>query len=410
MVYINDIFHSTSIIAHYFRKVKGLKELKMKICAIICEYNPLHNGHVHQIRESKRLTGADAVLCIMSGNFVQRGENAVLDKFSRAKHAIQAGADAVIELPTLFATSNAELFAKGGVKIATAIPSVTHLCFGAEHADKEQFIQTAKLMNDEPSEISSAIKDGLSKGLSYAKARAEAYAAYQAAALLSSPNDILGVEYTRAVLESQSKIEILPIERIGAGYKEQTVHAFPSASAIRTALFNDTLDKFINGIPEFVYTALNAATDHEKTLEMLEKHALIAKPASEIKQVLDCTEGLENALKKAAQNNLSIVESLTSARYTSSRIRRIMLQNLLEIKKTDIQTALQTDLYLQVLAVKKDSGILSALAESNYPLLIRAHDDTSLCEKAKRVKYVDDYAQSLYNILTGKKPKKEIFV
>ena len=107
----------------------------MKICAIICEYNPFHNGHLYQLREAKRLSEADVVLCIMSGNFVQRGEAAILDKFTRAKHAVWAGADAVIELPSVFATSNAELFAKGAIHILSSIPEVSTLCFGCENAD-----------------------------------------------------------------------------------------------------------------------------------------------------------------------------------------------------------------------------------------------------------------------------------
>jgi len=118
----------------------------MKICAVICEYNPFHNGHAYQLSEAKKRSQADAVLCIMSGNFVQRGESAIVDKFTRAKHAVLGGADAVIELPTIFATSNAELFAKGAISILSSIPDVTTLCFGAETASTEAFLQTAKLI------------------------------------------------------------------------------------------------------------------------------------------------------------------------------------------------------------------------------------------------------------------------
>ena len=110
----------------------------MKICAIICEYNPFHNGHLYQLNLARELSGADAVLCIMSGNFVQRGENAILDKYTRAKHALKAGADIVIELPTVFATSPAELFATGAIHILSSIPAVKTLCFGAENADNRR--------------------------------------------------------------------------------------------------------------------------------------------------------------------------------------------------------------------------------------------------------------------------------
>ena len=148
----------------------------MKICGIICEYNPFHNGHLYQLREAKRLSGADAIVCVMSGNFVQRGEAAILDKYTRAKHAIMAGADVVIELPTPFATANAELFAKGATALLSAIPAVDTLCFGAENADKLAFISAARYLNEEPKEVSDKIKTAVANGVSYAKARAQAWA------------------------------------------------------------------------------------------------------------------------------------------------------------------------------------------------------------------------------------------
>ncbi|MBR2903605.1 MAG: nucleotidyltransferase family protein, partial [Clostridia bacterium] len=267
----------------------------MKICAIICEYNPFHNGHLHQLRQAKLLSGADAVLCLMSGNFVQRGESAILDKFTRAKHALLAGADVVIELPTPFACSSAEIFAKGAVKLLASIPSVTHLCFGAENANKQAFIDTATSLLNESDDISKKIKIGLAKGLSFAKARAQAYDN----PLLSSPNNILGVEYTKAILQSGQNIEILPIQRIGSGYLDKRVDTeLPSASAIREALITSDKESIFNAVPSYVYEALpTAITDN---LDSLEKAAILQKSESEISTVLDCNEGLENALKKAA--------------------------------------------------------------------------------------------------------------
>ena len=161
-------------------------ENKMKICAIICEYNPFHNGHLYQIQQAKALSGADAILCLMSGNFVQRGEAAVMDKYTRAKHAVLAGADVVIELPTVFATSNAELFAKGALSILSKIPSITTLCFGAETADAQALYNAAKLLNNEPEEISNKIKELISSGVAYAKARACAWEAALPSELLNS--------------------------------------------------------------------------------------------------------------------------------------------------------------------------------------------------------------------------------
>ena len=223
----------------------------MKFCGIICEYNPFHNGHLYQLQEAKKRSGADAVLCIMSGNFVQRGEAAVLDKFTRAKHAVKAGADIVVELPTLFATSNAELFAKGAVSLLSAIPSVSTLCFGAENADKTAFLLAARYLNNEPEEVSAKIKESVADGLSYAKARANAWAGFLPLDLLCSPNNILGLEYTRAILGRSADIEILPIQRVGGGYKDgEMKENFSSASAIRQAI--ESGKDFSKNLPDFV--------------------------------------------------------------------------------------------------------------------------------------------------------------
>lgn len=380
----------------------------MKFCGIICEYNPFHNGHLYQLQEAKKRSGADAVLCIMSGNFVQRGEAAVLDKFTRAKHAVKAGADIVIELPTLFATSNAELFAKGAISLLSAIPSVSTLCFGAENADKTAFLLAARYLNNEPEEVSAKIKESVAGGLSYAKARANAWAGFLPLELLCSPNNILGLEYTRAILGRSADIEILPIQRVGGGYKDgEMKENFSSATAIRQAI--ESGNDFSDNLPDFVKAELPSTLENK--LDTLEKYAILSRSSAEIAKVCDCTEGLENALKKAAQKSATLAETLTSARYTSSRIRRIALQNLLKIDETLIRESLSSPLYLRVLAVNKErSDVLSALAESSLPILARAHDENALTGTAKAVYETDLFAEKVYGLLYETKTEKTIFV
>ena len=379
----------------------------MKICAIICEYNPFHNGHLHGLREAKRLSGADAVLCIMSGNFVQRGESAIMDKYTRAKHALQAGADAVIELPTVFATSNAELFAKGAISILSAIPSVKTLCFGCENADKTAFKLAARYLNDEPAEVAAKIKELVSLGIGFAKARANAWAGYIPLDLLCSPNNILGLEYTRAILAKDADVDILPIQRIGNGYNDaQLNEKFPSAKAIRKAIKD--CESVENQVPEFVLKDL--PTQIENLLETLEKHAILSMDKATLARVCDCSEGLENAFKKTAESPNSLTETLTSARYTTSRIRRIALQALLGIEEDFIRECLTTPLYLKVLAVKKDSAnILNALSSSNVPVIARAHDEDKLSETAKNCLDIDVYAEKIYKLLYPQTEKRAIF-
>ncbi|MBR4943511.1 MAG: nucleotidyltransferase family protein, partial [Clostridia bacterium] len=322
----------------------------MKICAVICEYNPFHNGHAYQLVEAKARSGADALLCIMSGNFVQRGEAAILNKFIRAKHAVMGGADAVIELPTLFASANAELFAKGAISILSSIPNVTTLCFGSETADSSLFYKAAQLLNDEPKEVSEKIKSLISTGISYAKARAEAWKNILPFEILNAPNNILGVEYTRSILQKGANIEILPIQRIGGGYSDKELNTeFSSASAIRNAIQNGTT--ISEQLPLYVKTDLPKTIDNQ--LEILEKYAILLATNEELKEISDCTEGLENALKKAVTSPVNLVENLTSARYTSSRIRRIALHSLLKIKESIIRESLSQPLYLRILAAKK---------------------------------------------------------
>ncbi len=371
----------------------------MKICGIICEYNPFHNGHLYLLERAKAQTNADAIVCIMSGNFLQRGEAAVLDKYTRAKHAVLAGADAVIELPTPFATANAELFAKGAIHLLTSIPHFSHLCFGAENANLEKLIQTAKLLLSEPKEVSWKIKDGLTQGMSYAKARAFAWKGVIDESYLSSPNNILGVEYVKALLAKNSNAQILPIQRIGGGYLDENMaEKYSSATAIRKAMI-ENLPQASSQVPSFV------EKDFPKTLtdnlETLEKFALFSRSLEEIASVCDCSEGLENAFKRCAeQNTPNLVAELTTSRYTASRIRRIALHNLLNIPRSLIFDGLAEPLYLNVLAAKKcRKDVLSALSKASVPLLTKYQNPEELPNTAKRFYQTDIFADKIFSIV-----------
>ncbi len=380
----------------------------MKICAIICEYNPFHNGHLYQLREAKRLSGADFLLCIMSGNFVQRGENAVLEKHVRAKHAVLAGADVVVELPTPFATSNAELFAKGAISILRTIPAVNLLCFGAENANKPDFFSCANALNDEPIEVSKKIKALTADGYGYARARAEAWTGILTDGMLSSPNNILGIEYARAILSQNANIDILPIIRLGNDYNDDRLTGvLSSATAIRTAIEQGS--SYQNALPDFVEKDLSQSLPNG--LDLLEKYALLSTPTEEIARVCDCVEGLENAFKKAALLPAHLEETLTSPRYTSARIRRIALQNLLKIDEILIRKCLNAPLYLRILAIKKQNKeLLSLLSESPLPLLIRGRDGARLEGIAKECYEKDLFAEKVYSLLSNATIPKDIFV
>ena len=384
---------------------------KMKICAIICEYNPFHNGHAYHIEKAKQLSGADAVLCLMSGNFVQRGEAAILDKYTRAKHALYGGADIVLELPTVFATSNAELFAKGAISLLSTIPAVTHLCFGAEHADAEEFLSLANLFNDEPKEFSSTIKELTATGMSYPKAYAVACEKATGGKSVTSPNDILGLEYAKAILKANASIQLLPISRTGSGYSDKKLSdGFASATAIRERVRTGETETTLPYTPACVYQDLqNAKT--ENRLPCMERTAILIKSKEQIQKTLDCTEGLENAFKAAARNTDDFIEVLTSARYTASRLRRIALHNLLNIEESFIRECLSSSLYLNPLAYNKErTDLLAALSEATIPFLSSGKQIKALDGVAKACYEKDEFALDIYNAITNGTIAKETII
>ena len=372
----------------------------MKILAIICEFNPFHNGHKYLLERAKKLSGADFVLCIMSGCFTQRGEMCILDKYTRAKHAILGGADCVIQLPATFAVAPAEIFSTGAIKILSSIPEVTTLAFGCESGDTQRFIDAAQMLSDETDKFKSTLNEMLAGGESYIKSYASAFEECGGnKSLVSNPNNILGLEYTKAILKANAKIEILPVKRIGSEYNDEELKDnYSSASAIRK---NINCKEIENNLPEFVYSDLK----NFKTgagFDLILKYSLFKAKADDLKQIYGCGEGLENKLKSLAIMPVDkIIENATSKRYSSSRIRRILCANSLELYQSDCEKYLNSELYIKPLAVKKQSAdvILSALSKSAFPT-VTGIDTEKLNSTAKRCFEADRKEFALYNFLT----------
>ena len=210
----------------------------MKICFAVCEYNPFHNGHLYHLEYIRKKLNPDYVVIVMSGNFTQRGEIAAMDKYTRAIHAVKAGADAVIELPTVFATANAEIFAKGAIKLINYCSGEKILCFGTESGEKTKIISTASALLTESKEFKKLYKEELKTGVTAIKAKCNALEKLNIENLdfdlLKSPNNILGIEYAKAVIQSKADIDLQPIIRKGAGYNDEVLYdEISSASAIR---------------------------------------------------------------------------------------------------------------------------------------------------------------------------------
>ncbi len=383
----------------------------MQYCAVICEYNPFHNGHRYQLAEMRRQSGCGGVLCLMSGNFTQRGDAAVFEKYTRAAHAVESGADVVLELPAAFAVSAAETFAKGAVHILTSLPCVTHLAFGCESGTKEDFLRTARATLAESKQFKAALKENMKDGTSYLRARNAALLAAGAdvdEALLTSPNNILGTEYCRALLEAGSKIEPIPIPRVGGGYADTALFKdFSSASALRLALADGSRKAkkaLKRNLPAHVYAAAEgyAPIPYEQAAMC----ALTAQKESELARCPDCAEGLENRLKAMVRSTPvygEMLKKVVSKRYTLARLKRILAENFLSITREAVQSFLAAPLYCKVLAVRSSAAeeILNDLSAGAYPLIVRKSDYSKLSKAALDCFALDVRANDLYNALTG---------
>jgi len=322
----------------------------MKICGIICEFNPFHNGHAHVIAEARRLSGCDFLVCIMSGQFTQRGEVCKTDKYLRAKHALIAGADAVIELPAPFAVAPAEIFAKGAVKLLSEIDGDLTLCFGSENMKTEQFLHATVALSRESDAFKKLLTEKLAEGLSYIKSYAAAFEALGGdPAIISSPNNILGVEYCKATLPYKELIRIISVPRV-CGETYSSAHGIRKKAAIG--------GEFKAFMPDYAYSDFCAASECEARFKQACADGIYFAGKENLKRVYGCGEGLENRLKKLTVdlggNYDKIVENATSKRYSSARIRRIMNANLLGLYADDTEKFLNVPLPLKVLAVKKE--------------------------------------------------------
>ena len=233
----------------------------MKTIGIIAEYNPFHNGHAHHLHESLQLSGATHSVAVMSGQFVQRGEPALLDKWTRARMAVEAGVNLVIELPTSIAISSAEGFASGSVALLDSLGIVDQFIFGSESANPEWLLATARLLNEEPPEFLRSLKSSLALGLSYPAARAQALNASGIAMTQAKSNDILGIEYVKALLKIKSSMtfDVIPRESVDYHSLEAQNH-IASATAIRNWLEDQQHESVMQTVPSSTYNLIPTRT------------------------------------------------------------------------------------------------------------------------------------------------------
>ncbi len=316
----------------------------MKVAAIICEYNPFHKGHKHQLDEVRRILGDDtAIIALMSGNYVQRGDVALFNKSARASAAINCGADLVLELPPLCAVQSAELFAMGGVSILNALNFADCLAFGAESCDLPLIESIAELFCNEPEGFSQKLSELCDTGLSFPTARArviEELLGKPAAELLKEPNNILAVEYCRALKALKSTIKPLLIQRTGAMHHDTDASCgIASATHIRNLFAENKQNEAFSYMPDFCRKAFGNEKIHSlKSMNKAIIGEIIKASPENLKNISDVGEGLENRIKEKARvacNVEELADLVKTKRYTHSRIRRIILSSYLGITQND---------------------------------------------------------------------------
>ncbi len=412
----------------------------MKITGIIAEYNPFHNGHLYQIQKIRKETDTDYIIVVLSGDFVQRGEPAIIDKYARTKMALSCGADLVVELPALWACSSAETFAAAGVALLDLTGCVDTLCFGAEDANLSLLSQLADVLVEEPASYKKALSDSLKAGKSFPAARMQALLSYflknaallpeglpkkEASAsdtlstLLASPNNILAVEYLKALKTRASSIRPYLIRRSGAGYHDDNIHApNASATAIRQVLhsgsnLSGTLSAAMpHAAADILEDYLSAScTVTADDFSAILNYLLLLYPAKQLCRFADCNASIANRLKKNLTSFSSYTQfaSLNKSRdITYTRMSRIFSHILLQITDDDYCIAKELGYvpYIRPLGFRKESApLLSEIKKSSaVPLLGKpANAGKELNDRALQIFEKDVFAAELYEQVKGKK-------
>lgn len=389
-----------------------------KVLAIIAEYNPFHNGHLYHLNESKKLTNCNYTIVIISGNFTQRGSTSIVDKWSKTEMALLNGVDLVIELPVLYSISSAENFADGAIKILNSLNIVDSLSFGSETSDINILKKFADILYNEPPEFKSILSHELNKGLSFPKARENALMLYindirKSANVLSSPNNILAIEYLKALKKYNSRMKPFALARCESDYNSIDFNTnIASATAIRNLVKNNSMDVLKNLIPDSSYSILMNCVQNGHIvpdLSIFEKeiiYILRKMTVQEISKLPDVSEGLEYSIKNAANSCNSIVEFLnivSSKRYTTTRFQRILLYALLGITKKDIEASRKTLPYIRVLGFNKNGEKLISEINKQNPKLkiitsVKKFVDNNTNRNLKNMIEKDIFATNVYTL------------
>lgn len=390
----------------------------MKTVGLITEYNPFHNGHAYHIEKAKMLTGADRVIVVMSGDFVQRGAPAVMPKHLRAESALLSGASLIIELPVCFATGSAEYFAQGSISLLNQLGCIDSICFGSECGDLHLLKEIAQILADEPIEYQTALKQALKEGASFPAARQEALNIYsdKYSEILASPNNILGIEYLKALAKIHSKMEPFTIKRIGAGYHDMDIDGqFSSATAIRSDIYQlADVNSSSESLPLTHIQTQVPSSCHElmkknyqtrypvkaDDFSLLLKAKLLSETAGSLSHYLDMSPELANRILRLRNDYLifeQFCDLLKTKELTRSRISRSFIHVLLGITN-DWLTAMKAPApYARILGFRRDhADLLGILKRTSDIPLITSPARAVLADTAYQMLELDIYASDLY--------------
>lgn len=363
----------------------------MTILGLISEYNPFHYGHKYHLEQSKNKTNSDFSIAIMSGSFLQRGEPSFMDKWTKAKMAVDNGVDLVLELPFIFSSQSAEYFAYGGVKLLDSLNIVDYLSFGSEIGDINPLSQIANILSDEPDSYKEILKFYLSKGLSYSVSRSNALekyintisptSQYNYKEILKKSNNILGVEYLKALTKINSKIIPITIERSGSNYNDLSLDkGFASATAIRSMIKSKGINSISNLIPIETYNCLVEYLNNYDDFNYLENYNQIllyllrTTKKDELMNLIDIENGLENRIVEQGykyHNINEIIDNIVTKRYPRTRIQRLFVHLINKLYKDKfLELSKDYPSYIRVLGANKNGLVLLNDIKQNSTLPI----------------------------------------
>lgn len=387
----------------------------MKTVGLITEYNPFHNGHLYHIEKAKEVTGADQVIIIMSGDFVQRGIPAIMPKRIRTEMALRCGASAVFELPVCYATGSAELFAMGAVSFLDMLGIVDAVCFGSESGNLEDLKRIADVLIDEPKPFKKALRKNLQSGMNYPAARQDALHSYwkedDISFLLDSPNNILAIEYLKALRRLDSKILPYTIRRVDSDYHETELNdGYSSASAIRRLLSytGNSFEQLETQVPSTCFQLLQDNYKihypvHQTDFSLLYKHIFLKENKKQLKRYADMDKELVNRIKNQLNDFTDIeqfCELLNTRDTTLTKINRACLHALLNIKKEDIEKFTENGYhyYAHLLGFRQDRAkVLTQIKEQGkIPLLPKLTKTEEISHIGRKMLKKDIFASNLY--------------